>query len=576
LKLIIKEYLSSLRERGELDVILPDLLSQMGLNVYSRPGRGTRQDGVDVGAVGSLNGDPEKVYLFTIKPGDLTRPAWDTEVQSVRPSLNEILDTYIPTRLPNEHRGKDIVICICCGGDILEPVRPALEGFIQQNTKGNISFEEWNGDKLASLIQTNFLREDLLPKGARSHLRKSLAMIDEPETSYTHFAALIRSISAEALTDAERVTAIRQMSICLWILFAWTRDAANMEAAYLSGELTLLHAWSIARLYAGQKKKAPEAIKAAFSSIFLAYQQISTVFLAHNVFPHVSKLHALSTAVGASCSLDVNLKLFDLLGRLALDGIWAYWGAERFPPGEAERKQRILDIIHTYTSATKDLISNNPALLLPIKDSQSIDISIAVWLLAIDSNNQHDIRNWLSEILERARFAYATHGQYACVLNSYNELLTHPKRGDDEYRKNATSGSVLYPLIALWAALLDDDAMYSKVAALKSDHLGHCNFQFWYPDDSSEQHLYSNDGPHGAVLSHACVDRSKEELMAQVFGECDQTPHFRELSAVKFGWWPLIVVACRHYRLPLPLHLLQGFRKSAAQVSDSAEPPQNG
>ena len=75
------------------------------------------------------------------------------------------------------------------------------------------------------------------------------------------------------------------------------------------------------------------------------------------------------------------------------------------------------------------------------------------------------------------------HGQYACVLNSYNELLTHPKRGDDEYRKNTTSGSVLYPLIALWAALLDDDAMYSKVAALKSYDLGHCNFQFWYPDE---------------------------------------------------------------------------------------------
>lgn len=316
MKLIIKEYLSSLRERGELDAVLPDLLSQMGLNVFSRPGRGTRQDGVDVGAVGSLNGDPEKVYLFTIKPGDLTRPAWDSEVQSVRPSLNEILDAYIPTRLPNEHRGKDIVICICCGGDILEPVRPALEGFIQQNTKGNISFEEWNGDKLASLIQTNFLREDLLPKGARSHLRKSLAMIDEPETSYTHFAAVIRSLSAvDALSDAERVTAIRQMSLCLWILFAWTRDAANMEAAYLSGELTLLHAWSIARLYAGQKKKVPEAIEAAFSSIFSAYQQISTAFLAQNVLPHVSKLHGLSSAVRASCSLEVNLKLFDLLGR---------------------------------------------------------------------------------------------------------------------------------------------------------------------------------------------------------------------------------------------------------------------
>jgi hypothetical protein len=270
------------------------------------------------------------------------------------------------------------------------------------------------------------------------------------------------------------------------------------------------------------------------------------------------------------------LKLFDLLGRLALPGIWAYWGAERCPPGEPEQKQQMLDIAHMYMSAIKDLISNNPALLLPRKDNQSIDISMAVWLLAIDSNNQTDIRNWLSETLDRAQFAYSTHGQYPCILNSYAELLTHPKRGDNEYRKSATSGSGLYPLIALWAALLDDDELYGKVAALKRDHLQHCKFQLWYPYDSSEKHFYTNDDSHGAVLSHACVDRSKEDLLAQVFGECDQTLHFKELSAVKFGWWPLIVVACRHYRLPLPLHLLKEFRKSAAQISQSAEPPQNG
>ena len=219
MKLIIKEYLASLKERDELDAILPDLLSQLGLNVYSRPARGTRQDGVDVGAVGSLDGGPEKVYLFSIKAGDLTRREWDGDAaQSLRPSLNEILDSYIPNRLPAEHRDKDISICITIGGNGLEQVRPLLTGYIAQNSKANISFEEWNGDKLAAYIQSEFLREDLLPEQARSLLRKSLAMLDEPEISYRHFAALIRTLSAvEALNDMQRVTAIRQMSICLWI-----------------------------------------------------------------------------------------------------------------------------------------------------------------------------------------------------------------------------------------------------------------------------------------------------------------------------------------------------------------------
>lgn len=213
MKLIIREYLGSLKERGELDAVLPDLLSQLGLNVFSRPGRGTRQDGVDVGAVGSLDGDIEKVYLFSIKPGDLTRRDWSSDSpQSLRPSLNQILDAYIPHRLPAEHRGKDIVICIAIGGDVQEQVRPDLTGYFAQNSKANISFAEWNGDKLATYIQSCFLREDLLPEQARSHLRKSLAMLDEPEISYDHFASLIRALSGvDALTDAQRVTSIRQM-----------------------------------------------------------------------------------------------------------------------------------------------------------------------------------------------------------------------------------------------------------------------------------------------------------------------------------------------------------------------------
>ena len=37
MKLIFVEYLASLRERGELDVIMPDLLSEVGFSVISRP-----------------------------------------------------------------------------------------------------------------------------------------------------------------------------------------------------------------------------------------------------------------------------------------------------------------------------------------------------------------------------------------------------------------------------------------------------------------------------------------------------------------------------------------------------------
>lgn len=574
MKLILKEYLSSLRERDELDAILPDLLSQLGLNVYSRPARGTRQDGVDVGAVGRLNGGAEKVYLFSIKPGDLTRRDWSSESpQSLRPSLNQILDSYIPNRLPVEHRDKDIVICVAIGGDVQEQLRPDLTGYFTQNARQKITFEEWNGDKLAELIQSSFLREDLLPEQARSLLRKSLAMLDEPEVSYKHFSELIRAFSTtESDSDAKRLTSIRQMSICLWILFAWSRNAENTESAYLSGEFTLLHGWNIVRHYAGKKNKTSIAMETAFLSIFSAYHQICHEFLNKNVLPYANKLHAVSSAVRGSCSLDINLKLFDLLGRLGLDGIWAYWGALRCAEEDGEQKETHLREAYMRAEATKALIFNNPALLLPAKDDQAIDIVIAASLFATIGRNREFISSWLSEMLKRATFSYEANGRYPCVLHSYIDLLEHPQSTESEYKERATCASILYPYIALWSSLLNDADTYDKVSAFKKDLLQHCTFQFWYPDDRSESNFYTNSDHHGAALPNLAIDRSKDEFLSQVFGECDQSPHFKELSAVKFGWWPLIIIACRHYRLPLPLHLLERLRTQPSAADDAELP----
>src|SRR5690606_8127489 len=105
MKLIFRQYLASLREREELDAILPDLLSELGYTVYSRPQRGTAQAGVDIAAVGEDEDGERKVFLFSVKQGDLTRRDWDGGTpQALRPSLNQILDTYIGTKIPKRYQ----------------------------------------------------------------------------------------------------------------------------------------------------------------------------------------------------------------------------------------------------------------------------------------------------------------------------------------------------------------------------------------------------------------------------------------------------------------------------------------
>ena len=162
-----------------------------------------------------------------------------------------------------------------------------------------------------------------------------------------------------------------------------------------------------------------------------------------------------------------------------------------------------------------------------MKDEQVIDISIAVMILILDSNYHRELLEWISEMVGRAQFAIQAQSQYPCILHSYSELLEHPERNNEDYFKKVTSGSILYPMIALWAALLNEKNLYNQVQTLKEKHLKHCNFQLWYPDNSSEKHIYTDPAVHhGATLSHVIVDRSMDDFLKQVFGECEQSPYF--------------------------------------------------
>lgn len=50
MRLVIKDYLSQLKEKDELDFLICDLLLQMGYITDNRPETGNRQYGVDIRA----------------------------------------------------------------------------------------------------------------------------------------------------------------------------------------------------------------------------------------------------------------------------------------------------------------------------------------------------------------------------------------------------------------------------------------------------------------------------------------------------------------------------------------------
>jgi hypothetical protein len=563
--LVIRQYVASLRERGELDAMLPDLLLELGYTVISRPSVGTRQYGVDIAAIGPASDGERKLYLFSVKPGDLGRSDWDGSPQALRPSLDEIREIYLRLRVPKEHRNRKVVKCLCVGGDVVEAVQDNVAGYVEQHTSDVLAFEQWNGDVIAGLLVKGILKENLLTPELRTSFQKSVAMVDEPEICFAHFRALVTQLCKPHATAKLRLSAARQIYLCLWVVFVWARDAGNVEGAYQASELAVLHVWKLLIGDLDKPNKGSREAAQTFQELVAVQRLIADELIAGKILPHAEKQHALSMAVGSSSPVDVNLKLFDMAGRVAMFGLWMLWeqsGNSPLPKVSDEWPESGADEL---AQALVHMVRNNPALLSPMQDAQSIDIALVLMFLTMQRRWQPAVANWLDAMSDSIIFAYRTHARYPTIQNDYRELLNHPRQRTDEYREEQTVASTLFPLIALWSRGISSDEAERAIVTFARDLIPHCNNQLWLPDEDSEAQLYSAENRHGAMLTGLPIAENLANAAEMVSAECEASRYFEDLTAIEMGHWPLVLTACRHYRIPVPpqlwIGLVSGFEK---------------
>lgn len=551
MRAILREYLGALRERNELDAILPDLLSELGYTVYARPQIGSRQFGVDVAAVGPSEDGVRKVHLFSVKRGDLTRQEWngDSE-QALRPSIDEIIDGYIPTLIPPEYAGLPIVICLCFGGVVRDNVRQMLTNFTAQRQTDTLEFEIWDGDRLASKLLEGFLKEELLPRPMRANLQKSLALLDEPSVAYHHFSLLAGQLAEAGLAGgAARVRAARQLYIAAWMLFVWGRDLGNLEGPYRISELAILHAWEMVKPHIDGKGRDAEAISKVLHGLIDLHLNVATTFVNERVGP-LAKVHdGLASSVGSREAVDVNLALFDTLGRVSMTSIWLQWVAQRAgPTGDPAR----LAHASAYSALTFALIENNGALGLPLTDQQTTDIALALIAWLMSRHDAAPVQTWLEEMIGRLGFTLKTRSRYPTSSTDYRDWLAHPQSVEDEYFKEATRASTLVPTVALWVAGFQRQDLVEALSAMRRDALAHTTMQMNLVDEDGEANLYLNTQDHGRTILDLPITTDGPELIELIREACERYADLEKLTAMRTGFWPIVLMACRHWRRPVP------------------------
>lgn len=551
---IIREYFKGLKERDELDVIIPDLLTSMGFEVVRRPTVGPRQYGADVIAVGTDTDGVRKLFLFSIKRGDLTRQEWAGSEQALRQSLDEIKDVVLGNRAP-EHRDLPVVICITLGGIVPENMEPLVNGYMNANRRPGLDYQVWSGDTLTRKILDGALREELFSGGLRSLLRKSAAMVEEPDVALGYFSTLVDEV---AKGSEDPVASARVLYLALWILYVWGRDGGNLNAPYEASEIVVLRTWEMLWRRIEEDNGRRLDASHAFFQIVELHLRIWEAIYGERVLPRAQHLHALSFAVGSVDAVDINRSMFETTGRVAMGGLWRLW----MEPGSGAAPRvtgKPAWPAHQIAEALGAMPATNPTLLSPFADDQGIDMGLAMLLLMSVPTTQQRAGEWAKGATRRIALAFRHHNRYPTIDGSYANLLRHPVARTDENRREATAGSIVMPLLAMVAWALRDDETVREIGEFQKEDMAHSNWQTWVPNSRTEGKIWHGERWQGSALGGLVVGDDGAQMIATLQGEAGANPDYPALSAIRLEHWPVLLLACRRYRLPVPPQLWMGL-----------------
>lgn len=569
MRIILREYLGMLRESGEFDALLPDLLREMQFVPLSAPQQGVRQSGVDLAALGNDDKGQRCLWLFVLKRGDLRRKDWDTNPQSLQPSLNEVLQVYLRNNVLPEHKELPVRIVVATTGDFKQEIQQNLVAYADYNKRDGLDLEWWNGDRVAELMEQYLLTENALPNHARSRLRRALALVGEPDYDLQHFYALLQELldwdagddSSSVSKQARlQVRSLATVHLALGILCRWAAEDGNLRNALLAAERTLLWSWDAVRK-AGSAEK--EAVIGAYVRLVHTYLQVGTEYF-NKVQGHLHVKDAIARYHRESAL--VTERVFEEIGLIGSIGLsHLFFGMVAQNDHSLEGSGAIAESLHALVETHQ--ISGSPCY-----DNQSIDISLALLLFCF-TGRREIAKKWLNELAGRLNYAYRVGKWFPIATDSFDDLVAFEIEHSDVDLEKLKEMSWMVPTIAQWCAALGADEAYAVLAELKNDALKDTCFQLWYPDAKTEEMRYSRPAFLGSGITDAPVELpyTAEGMREQIRRTRSDSPVKDQVmtSAAKAGLSLVDFIACRHFRVPMD----PGFWQRMPAEAPSAEVP---
>jgi hypothetical protein len=555
MRLILAQYLATLRERDEFDRLLPELLQAMGYVPLAKPQTGVRQFGVDFAAVGISPADGIKeILLFVIKQGNIGRKEWSAdEPADLRPTLNEVLDVFIPTHLAAEYRPLRKVIVVATTGGFKQDMQLNWAGY-EERYKSIASFQQWPGERVAGLLEEHLLNENLFADEDRSDLRKALALSGDRDYAFGDFLRLLRrqlglqddgSLTDPPLANDKLLKAVRRVSLAAQICAYWARADGDSRQAIWVIERALLWVWHRVQLMP-QSGRRP--FHAAIAEMWSSYLLAATHYL-EVMKDHFSVKDGMSGY--ARENAEYSLVIFEHIGLLSSVGL-----SQVMVTTNDEKQMAIqranADIVAGLLVA---LIRNHTAAASPRLDRNVVEINLALVLL-ITTNRRKEAQDWLRDMVFRLHFCFQRKRMFPIGSDSLDDLVDLETAWEESRADALMSTSWILATLAAWSALQGLDDAYRLLVKGKSTDYANVCAQLWHPTEDWPKAWYFSAAQNeiGNAEAPFTLPEDADALRTRLVEFLNEKQHQWEAHspARDAGFWALDLLACRHYKTPVP------------------------
>ena len=542
---LTNEYISLLKEDGELDALLIDILISKNITPISKPQKG-RQYGVDIAAIGNDKDNIEKIFLITVKQGDITRSVWDSGQNAVRQSLTEILETYISISLTTEQRKLPKKVIVATNGNLNQTVQTSWAKYTEKYESDDLKFDFWGIDDITKMVSENLLSERLFNPEMRSLLKKTLAFLELKDYDLNHYNRLVDTILDKPIkTKKPLLKRLKLLRICLSIVFKWAEDNGYIKSAIFAADKTILKVFD---WLSNQDLFREKYIRLEFYEIHLLRRKIGISYF-NKVSKHYFVEHSLQRY--SRNQIEYSLTVWEEIGILANIGLTEIKHYQyHFNSKDSSAAAIYEESAMTISKALLSLINTNPTSHYPLYDDHIIDIEPAMRFLYF-TGHKEECEKWLRMLVIGIHDAKILKDFFPLFKTNYENLV-------DYYmgtKKQDEKSTMLLTLLADWSALLDSKEAYDDLQNIIKLFDNKLNLQIWFPKLETEK-FYLNNGysrASGKVKHSITLYRYIEDYKKEIIEEVELFTVEKKFKIMDISYDLIFSITSRYHReLPFP------------------------